>query len=110
MCFESGDPHTYSVNDEIESLFYVFMYIACDGVVRWRKHSDLSTSVAIKYNVMICPFEFERHLVEYAYDEFHEYLLKFHNIIFPYGSDLEKRDISIDETIEIFGDWINELK
>ncbi|CAB5365871.1 unnamed protein product [Rhizophagus irregularis] len=109
-CFESGVPHTYSVNDEIESLFYVFMYIACDGIVRWRKHSDLSTSVAIKYNVMICPFEFGRHLVKYAYGEFHEYLLKFRDIIFPYGSDLEKRNISIDEIIEIFGDWINELE
>ena len=58
---------------------------------------------------MICPFEFERHLDKYAYGEFHEYLLNFHDIIFPYGSNLEKRDISIDEIIEIFGGWINEL-
>ncbi|CAG8687467.1 6415_t:CDS:2, partial [Funneliformis caledonium] len=48
MRFKIGKPHTYSVIDEIKSLFYVFMHIACDGIVSWKKHSDLSTSIAIK--------------------------------------------------------------
>jgi hypothetical protein len=109
MSFKTGKPHTYSVIDEIESLFYVFMYIACDGIVSWKKHLDLPTSIAIKYNVMFCPQEFDRHLNGYAHNEFHTHLSEFHKIIFPYGNNLENRELLIEEIIEIFKNWINEL-
>src|SRR6266498_1248125 len=109
MSFKTEKPYIYSAIDEIESLFYVFMYIACDGIVRWKKHMDLSTSITIKYNVVICQLEFNRHLIKYAHCEFHSYLLKFRDMIFPNGNNLENRDISIEKIIKTFENWINEL-
>ncbi|CAG8640833.1 6075_t:CDS:2, partial [Funneliformis mosseae] len=69
MRFKIGKPHTYSVIDEIKSLFYVFMHIACDGI------------------------EFNRHLTNYAHNEFHTHLSEFHKRIFPYDNELESKRI-----------------
>ena len=99
----------YSAVDDIESLFYVFMYIACDGRLRWKKYLSLSTSLAMKYNVVTRPPVFKEHLTAYAHNDFHSYLSKLRDIIFPDGNKLESRNISVDTVIETFECWINEL-
>ena len=45
---------THTLDDDIESLFYTFLYVACDGVLKWKKGlGSMDLVVAMKFKQYI---------------------------------------------------------
>ena len=89
--------HEYTIDDDVESLFYTLMDILCDGRLIWTKALTVE-DVDVHKRLMI--YEFEKQL-NYAPEEFHSILSEFHFLFFD-SVKRSRKQIDIDTVIEFF--------
>src|SRR6266513_1165902 len=101
---------TYTIEDDIEALYFTLIYIACDGIVTWRKCENLQVTAAVKLHTVVKP----SHQFTYVHKELREFLEIFHDIVFPQSLissrfDWCRRKIDIDTVICAFENYLTKL-
>ncbi|CAG8634613.1 9683_t:CDS:2 [Paraglomus occultum] len=90
---------THTFDDDIESLFYTFLYVACDGVLKWKKGlGGMDFVAAMKFYTVYR--NFSKQLEYVKNNELLPYLHRFRDIIVSNWTD--KMAIDIDAVIRVF--------
>ena len=98
-------PLIYTIDDDIEALFYTLVYVASDNNVIWNKGVEESASnyLALKRHAVVY-FWLQLHHAEVA---FHPYLQGFHDLLFD-GAGVRKH-VDIDRVISAFTEWLDRI-
>ena len=87
---------SYTVDDEIESIFYAFVSVLCDGRITWDKGDSMHQLLASRFTAMYGYFD---HQLEYAQEELHPILSRFHKLLF---GNKERKLVDIESIIGFF--------
>ncbi|CAG8503556.1 10779_t:CDS:10 [Paraglomus brasilianum] len=98
-CLIAQKSYLYTLDDDVESLFYTVVDILCDGITTWNKGIHAEDIMAHKL-VMIY-HKFEKQL-KYAPLKYYAILEEFRSLLF------DKSDRSIDQVIEFLSAKIKE--
>ncbi|KAF9197283.1 hypothetical protein BGZ49_002345 [Haplosporangium sp. Z 27] len=99
-----GQPFTYTLSDDIESLFYTVVSILCEGRKVWDK--GFTDSDVLMAKCFAVTFGFERQL-QYAAEEHRAILEKLHDLLFE-GSN--RKEVAIDQVIDFLTANLAELE
>ncbi|CAI2168309.1 3292_t:CDS:2 [Funneliformis geosporum] len=101
---------SYTIEDDLEALYFTLVYIACDGVIVWKKSNNLQDIVDFKLSSIVKP----DHQLKYARQEFRTFLDILRKFIFPESFILSQfdwriRKLDIDKVINVFEDYLKTL-
>lgn len=83
----------YSLDDDVESLFYTFLAILSDGKLTWEKGISLSDLACYKVDAAYYGFRYQLHHVS---DEFHHIVLEFRDLLFD---GPKRKPVDVDAVI-----------
>lgn len=98
----TGESYSYSIKDEIESIFYTLVYILCDGDLRWKVTGSITEMYDSRYVTVNKHFE-EQLLC--APEECRPILDELHQRVFTN----ESKGVQVDEIIKCFNDKLRDV-
>lgn len=97
-------PHSHSLDDDIESLFYSTVDILCGNNITWNKGINLEDILAHK--VYIMHHHFNKQLKYALSQSYADILRTFHSLLFV---DNKRAEVNIDQVITFLSNQIEAL-